>query len=88
MGAGIVNRFTELYKYDLPLNSDTMSTRPAPTSSRYLSLSNITDISPVGQIRQFLLSVARAMRVCAESPDHESAAHGFYEDIGLSLIHI
>ena len=85
MGAGIVNRFTELYKYDLPLNSDTMSTRPAPTSSRYLSLSNITDISPVGQIRQFLLAVARAMRVCAESPDHESAAHGFSEDIGSAI---
>ena len=82
MGAGIVNRFTELYKYDLPLNSDTISTRPGSTSSRYLSLSNITDTSPVGQIRQFLLSVARAMRVCAESPDHESAAHGFAEDIG------
>tara|TARA_B100000586_G_scaffold240817_1_gene193840 strand:+ start:652 stop:1155 length:504 start_codon:yes stop_codon:yes gene_type:complete len=25
------------------------------------------------------------MRVCAESPDHESAAHGFAEDIGSAI---
>lgn len=85
MGAGIVNRFTELYKYDLPLNRATIPVRLPPSSSRHLSLSNIADISPVEQIRQFLLSVARAMRVCAESPDHESAVHGFAEYIGSAI---
>jgi len=82
MGAAIVNRFTDLYKYDRSLNSATMSVRSAPSSSSHLSLSNIPDISPVEQIRQFLLSVARAIRVCAESPDHNSAARGVAEDIG------
>jgi len=82
MGAAIVNRFIDLYKYDRSLNSATMSVRSAPSSSSHLSLSNIPDISPVEQIRQFLLSVARAMRVCAESPDHNSAARGFAEEIG------
>ena len=85
MGADIVNRFTDLYKYDLPLNNATMSARSAPSSSTHLSLSNIPDISLVEQTRQFLLSVARAMRVCAESPDHESAAHGFAEAIGSAI---
>ena len=62
-----------------------MSVRLAPSSSSHLSPSNISDVSPVGQIRQFLLSVARAIRVCAESPDHESAAHAFAEDIGSAI---
>ena len=45
-------------------------------------MSSTPDISPVDQARKFLVSAARAMRVCAESPDHESATHRFAKDIG------
>ena len=44
--------------------------------------SNSTGHLPFEQIRKFLLSVARAMRVCAEFPEHQSVMHGFAEDIG------
>ena len=50
-----------------------------------MSLSKSTAHLPFEQIRKFLLSVARAIRVCAESSDHESAADGFAEDISSAI---
>ena len=49
-----------------------------------MSLSRTSDISPCDQTRQFVLSVARAMRVCAESPEHQSVVLRFTEDIRLA----
>ena len=49
-----------------------------------MSLSQTSDISPWDQTRQFLLSVARAMRVCAESAEHQSVVERFTEDLRLA----
>ena len=50
-----------------------------------MSSSNSTGHLPFEQIRKFLLSVARAMRVCAEFPEHESAVSRFSEEIGTAI---